>query len=271
MRPLQGKVALVTGASRGVGKGIALALGDAGATVVVTGRSTDTGPLPGTIHETAREVTARGGEGVAIRCDHGDDADVGRAFGEIAARWGGLDLLVNNVFAVPDGQVLGPFWTLPLDQWDTMHRVGLRSHYVATWLAAPEMVRRRAGLVINVSSYGAKISAVNAAYGAGKAALDRLTRDMAKDLAPHGVSVVSIWPGIVKTERLVVDAERLGFDPSKGESAELSGRAVVALATDPAVAARTGKALVVAELAREYGFRDVDGSLPEPLVPPKRG
>jgi dehydrogenase/reductase SDR family protein 1 len=144
-----------------------------------------------------------------------------------------------------------------------MHRVGLRSHYVAAWHAAPAMIARGRGLIVNVSSFGAKIHAVSVAYGVGKAGVDRMSRDMGRELRAHGVAVVSIWPGIVKTERHL--AEQLGLDPSQGESAQFSGRAVAALAADPDVLEKTGQALVVAELAREYGFTDVDGRQPPSL------
>ena len=261
-RPLAGKVAIVTGGSRGVGKGVALALGDAGATVYVTGRTTVAGRLPGTIGQTAAEVDARGGQGVAVACDHADDAQVRALFAQVAEQRGRLDILVNNAFAVPDGKLVAPFWELPIAQWDTLHTVGLRSHYVASVLAAPTMIAARAGLIVNVSSFGAKVYAVNVAYGVGKAGVDRLTRDTARELAPHGVTVVSLWPGIVKTERLLLEPDRLGFDPAAGESPELTGRAVVALATDAKRLERTGKAWIVAELARAYGFTEIDGTVP---------
>lgn len=267
-RPLADAIAIVTGASRGVGKGIALGLGEAGATVIVTGRSVERGVLPGTIGETAAEVTALGGKGVAVACDHSDDAAVESLIRRVESDFGRIDVLVNNVFAIPDGKVAAPFWELPLDQWDTMHRVGLRSHYVATWFAVPNMIARKRGLIVNVSSFGAKVQAVSVAYGVGKAGLDRMTRDMGRELSAHGVAVVSIWPGIVRTERIVLEGERLGFDPKTGESPRLSGRAAAALAADPKVMEKTGKALVVAELAAEYGFTDVDGSMPVSLRKP---
>jgi dehydrogenase/reductase SDR family protein 1 len=266
-RPLEGTIALVTGASRGVGKGVALGLGEAGATVWVTGRSTRAGALPGTIDETAEEVTRLGGRGLPVACDHADDEQIRELFARVERESKRLDVLVNNVFAIPDGRVVGPFWELPLDHWDTMHRVGLRSHYVACHFAAPIMIAQKRGLVVNVSSFGAKIQAVNVAYGVGKAGLDRMSRDMGRELAPHGVTVVSIWPGIVKTERVIAEGERLGFDPKAStESPILSGRAVAALATDPNAIAKAGKALVVAELAKEYGFTDVDGRVPVSLL-----
>jgi dehydrogenase/reductase SDR family protein 1 len=145
-----------------------------------------------------------------------------------------------------------------------MHRVGLRSHYVASWHVAPAMIARKRGLIVNVSSFGAKLHAVNVAYGVGKAGVDRMSRDMGRELAPHGVTAVSIWPGIVRTERKL--AEQLGLDPTMaGESAQFSGRAVAALAADPQCVTKAGKALVVAELAREYGFTDIDGTVPASL------
>jgi dehydrogenase/reductase SDR family protein 1 len=265
MSPLSGRVAIVTGASRGVGKGIALGLGEAGATVYVTGRTVTPGALPGTISETAAQVTALGGEGLAVPCDHAIDAQVEALVERVIGERGRIDVLVNNAFAIPEGKLIAPFWELPIDQWDTMHRVGLRSHYVASWWVAPHMIAAKNGLIVNVSSFGAKIQAVNVAYGVGKAGVDRMSRDMGRELSPHGVCVVSLWPGIVKTERLLLDPERIGFDPTNGESARFSGRAVAALAADEKRLARAGQALVVAELAREYGFTDVDGSQPKSL------
>jgi dehydrogenase/reductase SDR family protein 1 len=258
-------IAIVTGASRGVGKGIALGLGEAGATVYVTGRSVDRGALPGTIGETAEQVTALGGKGIAVRCDHAVDDEVKALIARVESEAGGIDVLVNNAFAIPDGKLTAPFWELPLAHWDTLHRVGLRSHYVASWFAAPKMIANKRGLIVNVSSFGAKIYAVNVPYGVGKAGVDRMSRDMGKELKPHGVTVVSLWPGIVKTERLELESDRLAFDTSKGESPQFSGRAVAALANDPKRLEKTGQALVVAELALEYEFTDVDGSQPASL------
>lgn len=267
LKPLTGKIALVTGASRGVGRGIALGLGEAGATVYVTGRSLERGPFGGTIGETADEVTARGGRGVAVRCDHARDEEVRALVDRVHAEAGRIDVLVNNAFAIPSGTVVGKFWELPIEQWDQMHTVGLRSHYVTSVLAAPRMIANGSGLIVNVSSFGAKIYAVSVAYGVGKAGVDRMTRDMGRELAPHGVAVVSLWPGIVATERLLDEAERqrLGYQLGHHESPVFSGRAVAALAGDPKVIECTGQALVVAELAQQYGFTDVDGSQPRSL------
>ncbi len=264
-KALAGRVAIVTGASRGVGKGIALGLGEAGATVYVTGRTVAPGALPGTITETASDVSKLGGEGVAVACDHSVDAQVEALVARVMAERGRIDILVNNAFAIPDGKIIAPFWELPIDQWDTMHRVGLRSHYVASVFVAPHMVAAKTGLIVNVSSFGAKIYAVNVAYGVGKSGVDRMSRDMGRELLPHQVCAVSLWPGIVKTERLLLDPQRIGFDPTNGETAQFSGRAVAALAADPKRLERSGQALVVAELAREYGFTDLDGSQPKSL------
>ena len=251
-------VAIVTGASYGVGRGIALGLGEAGATVYVTGRSIER-------TTTAADVTRLGGKGIAITCDHADDAQIERLIARVLAEAGHIDVLVNNVFAIPPGTLTGNFWELPLEQWDTMHRVGLRSHYVACWYAAPAMVARRAGLIVNVSSFGAKIRAVNVAYGVGKAGVDRMSRDMGRELARHGVTCVSIWPGIVRTERVLADPAHFGFDLTVSETPQFSGRAVAALAKDPDVIRHSGEALVVAELARAYGFTDIDGTVPASL------
>jgi len=194
---LRGTIAVVTGASRGVGKGIALGLGEAGATVYVTGRTIERGALPGTVGETADAVTALGGRGIAVRCDHAVDAEVEALFARVLGDEGRVDLLVNNAFAIPDGKLVAPFWEQPISFWDTMHTVGLRSHYVASVFAARAMVAAKKGLIVNVSSFGAKIYAVNVAYGAAKAGVDRLSRDMGRELAPFGVTAVSLWPGIV--------------------------------------------------------------------------
>jgi dehydrogenase/reductase SDR family protein 1 len=265
MKPLAGRVAVVTGASRGVGKGIAIGLGEAGATVYVTGRTRAPGPLPGTIDATADEVTRAGGRGIAVRCDHGDDADVAALFAHVLDEAGRLDVLVNNAFCIPEGDLFVPFWQAPLSFWDDMHRVGLRSHYVASVFAARRMVADGRGLIVNVSSFGAKIYSVNVAYGVGKSGVDRMSRDMGKELRAHGVTAVSLWPGVVRTERLELEAARFPFDRANSESPVFSGRAVAALAADPKRIEKTGQALVVAELAAEYGFTDVDGSRPASL------
>ncbi|MFI8975790.1 SDR family NAD(P)-dependent oxidoreductase [Nocardia asteroides] len=272
---LAGRVAVVTGASRGIGKGIALELGAAGATVYVTGRTTTPGRLPGTVHATAEEITAAGGTGVAVVCDHTDDTAVEKLFAQVRDDQGRLDVLVNNVYNAPAaGRWLGrKFWEVPPKAWDETFDIGVRSHYVASVFAAPLLIEA-AGLIVNVSSPGAQRYSHNAVYGVAKTALDRLTADFAHDLDGTGVTAVSIWPGIVNTELLqMVPADANGrrevtlpgegtFDLDAAETPRFPGRAVVALAADPDRLTRTGAAWKVADLAEAYGFTDVDGRVP---------
>jgi NAD(P)-dependent dehydrogenase (short-subunit alcohol dehydrogenase family) len=264
---LSGRVAIVTGASRGIGKGCALELGAAGATVYVTGRTLDASgaPLPGSIGETAEQVSAAGGRGIAVRCDHRDDEQVEALFQRVDADVGRLDVLVNNAFAIPPELTSGRrFWELPISNWDDMFDVGTRSAYVASVFAARRMLPARRGLIANISSSGARKYAWHVAYGVGKCALDRLTADTAHELATHGVAVVSLWPGLVLTERVQQNLRRMpGMQKVKAESQRFTGRAVVALAADPDVMRHSGKALASRDLADLYGFTDVDGSLPD--------
>ena len=267
MADLSGKVAIVTGASRGIGKGCALELGALGATVYVTGRSTSprAHPLGGTVAETAAAVTAAGGRGVAVACDHRDDAQVKRLFKQVETEQGRLDLLVNNAFLIPKELTSGkPFWEVPLSNWDDMIDVGTRSAYVASHFAAKLMTPAKRGLIANISSSGAREYAWHVAYGVGKCALDRLTADSAHELRAHGVAVVSLWPGLVLTERLQgAQAALPKLDFGGAESQRFTGRAVTALARDPEVLRFSGRALTSRELADVYGFTDVDGRLPK--------
>ena len=280
---LAGRVAVVTGASRGIGKGIALELGAAGATVYVTGRSVEPGRLPGTVGATAAEIDAAGGRGVAVPCDHRDDSAVAALFDRVATDHGRLDVLVNNVYDAPgSARWLGrPFWEVPAEAWDRSFAIGVRSHYVASVLAAPLLLESRrdvgaSGLIVNISSPGAVSYTHNTVYGVAKAAVDRMTADMAHDLQGRDVAVVSLWPGIVDTELLQLippgaDGRRVlslpgegDFDLDAAETPRFAGRAVVALAGDGEVVGRSGRAYYVADLAAEYGFTDVDGRIPQP-------
>jgi dehydrogenase/reductase SDR family protein 1 len=267
MAALDGRVAVVTGASRGIGKGCALELGAAGATVYVTGRTLEEGaaPLPGTIGATAEEIDALGGRGIAVRCDHRKDDEVEALFRRVEEEHGRLDVLVNNAFLIPKELTSGlPFWETPISNWDDMIDVGTRSAYVASRFAARIMVPAKSGLIANVSSSGAAEYAWHVAYGVGKAALDRVTADTAHELRDHGVTVVSLWPGLVMTERIQrVSQVMSALDTSGAESQRFTGRAIAALAADPKVQAKTGRALTSRHLADEYGFTDVDGSLPK--------
>jgi len=268
------RVAVVTGASRGVGKGIALALGAAGHVVYVTGRSAgDRVTFPavgGTVDETARAVTAAGGTGVAVACDHTDDGQTAALFERVRAEQGGLDLLVNNVWggyaAYHEDRhtdMEGPFWEQPLRVWDDMFTSGVRAHYAATVLAVP--VLRPGALVVTVSFFpGSYLNGDDqVAYSVAKAADDRMVAVTAAQLAARDVTAVALYPGLVRTEGVMRAADF--FDLSNSESPEFVGRAVAALAADPDVRRHTGRCLVAAELADEYGFTDLDGSRPSSI------
>jgi len=271
-RPLNGRVALVTGASRGIGKGIAIELGIAGATVYFTGRSTSEDPQrPGTIGATADEIQALGGRAVAIRCDHHQDAEVAEVFERINKDEGRLDVLVNNATAEMGSMVGKRSWELPFELWDDLIGVGLRSHYVASVHAARMMIPKQDGLIVNVSSHGSREYLMGVIYGVGKAGLEKLTADMSKELREYGVTMISIWPGLSKSENRLVDAVRepdgrltlFGLDLAYAETPAFPGRAVVALAADEARMQRSGLAFWLADLARNYGFTDVDGRIPD--------
>lgn len=270
MGPLDGQVALVTGGSRSIGRGCAIELAAAGATVYVTGRSASEAdnPLPGTVGSTAAEITELGGHAIGVVCDHRDDAAVAGVFDRIEQDHGRLDVLVNNAFIVtPDLTSGKPFWEVPISDWDDMIDVGTRSAYVASAEAARRfMVPAGRGLVVNISSSGAQEYAWHVVYGVGKCALDRITADTAHELEPHGVSVVSLWPGFVKNERIEL-AEQAGMlpptlDTSTAESFRFTGRAAAHLAADPQRGRFTGQAIASRTLADVYGFTDVDGTLP---------
>lgn len=272
-KPLAGKIALVTGASRGIGKGIAIELALNGAKVYFTGRTTSEDPMrPGTVAATQKEIEAAGGQGVGLVCDHHRDEEVEEVFKYIRDEEGRLDLLVNNATAELGMMVGQPFWQLPISLWDDVIGVGLRSHYVASWHAAPMMISQSQGLIVNVSSHGSREYLMGVAYGVGKAGVEKLTRDTAHELRNLGVAVISIWPGLVKSENRMALAEKtpdgrtllFGLDLTNfGETPHFPGRAVVALASDDAVIGKTGQSFWLADLAREYGFTDIDGSIPD--------
>lgn len=271
--PLAGRVALVTGASRGIGKGIALVLAEQGATVYVTGRTVKEGDyyLPGTVGGTAAECDERGresgGRGVAVACDHGDDAAVEALFARIASEQGRLDILVNNAFTLSD-DLLEPkgFWEKPLsnlEMWD----VGVKSNYVAAWHAAKIMAPQKSGLIVAISGFAAVTYTYGVIFGTSKSAVDRMSRDMAIELEPHGVASLTLWQGLTLTEKAKDNLAKMGDKMTKsitsmqGSSVEHPGRVVAALAADPDVMKRSGGEFVTAELAQEYGVTDVDGSV----------
>ena len=250
-------VALVTGASRGVGRGIAIALSDAGYTVYATGRSIEQANLPAAV--------------IRIRCDHLRDDETFAAFHRVAAEAGTLDLLVNSAWGgyecmVENGKFTWPlpFWEQPDHRWPSMMDAGVRAAFAASSHAARLMVPQRRGLIVNISFWAAQKYLGNVIYGVSKAATDKLTSDMARELKPHGIAVVSLYPGLVRTE-LVMQAAA-AFDLSNSESPEFQGRVIAALARDPTLLERSGKVLVAAAVARELGVIDVDGRSPAPLT-----
>jgi len=257
MPDLAGKVALVTGGSRGVGSGTALGLAEAGATVYVTGRTVEAAQLSDGC--------------MALRCDHTDDQQVEAVFGRIAREQTRLDVLVNNVWGgyenmVEDGEFTWglPFWKQSLKRWDSMFAAGVRASYVASSHAARLMVPARRGLIVNISFWAAQKYVANVAYGVAKTATDKMTADMSHELREHNVAVVSLYPGLVRTEKVMEAAAYL--DLSNSESPQFIGRAVAALAADPQIMSKSGQVVIAAALAREYGFTDIDGKQPAPIT-----
>jgi dehydrogenase/reductase SDR family protein 1 len=265
---LNGRVAVVTGASRGVGKGVALGLGEAGATVYVTGRSLGPTDDPrGSLNQTVAEIAALGGSGMAVRCDHADDAQVAAVFDRVRTEQGRLDILVNNVMATPQRSNLPagkrsqwdlhPFWEVPIATWDAFHTVGLRSHYVASAFAAPLMIATGGGLIVCISAPGAIRYVGNIPYGVGKAGIEKLVSDMAEELRPYQVASVSLWPGFIRTEDVIAQPD-VYPDLSGTRSPRFTGRAVALLAMDPRLMERSGQRLKSSDLAAEYGFTDLE-------------
>lgn len=261
-------VAVVTGASRGAGQGIAIGLGQHGCTVYVTGRSEKAGDaaLPGTIYETAEAVTAAGGKGIAVRVDHADDEQVKALFQQVEQEQGRVDILVNNVAAIYDDLTApGNFWEKPLNLSDIIN-VGIRSSYVASYHAAPLMVREKEGLIIFTSGSGAAHYVYGPGYGAHKVAQDKMAADMAVDFKGTGVSTLSIWMGALLTERL---KQVIASDPVKYayladivETPEFTGHIIWALYKDPALADLSGQTVIGAEMAVKYGLTDANGRQP---------
>lgn len=261
-------VAVVTGASRGAGRGIAVALGSHGCTVYVTGRSEKPGDasLPGTIYQTAQAVDAAGGKGIPVRVDHAEDEQARSLFEQVRAEQDRLDILVNNACALHD-QLTAPgnFWEKPLEIVDVLD-VGLRSGYVATYYAAPLMVRQRGGLIVFTSASGAVHYVYGPAYGAHKAGMDKFAADMAVDFKEHGIAVLSIWMGALLTDRLraviASDPGKYGHLERSAETPEFTGQVIWALYNDPKLLQMSGQTVIGAEMALEYGIKDTGGKQP---------
>jgi NAD(P)-dependent dehydrogenase (short-subunit alcohol dehydrogenase family) len=280
-RPLANTIAVVTGASRGAGRGIALELGAAGATVYVTGRSVRGAPAPGydrllakfglaeapgTVDETAEEVTRLGGTGIAARCDHTDERAVQALFARVEREHGRIDLLVNNATGQHQDEIApAPFWEQPMSHWEGMFERGVRNHVIASRAAAPMFLRQGRGLIVGTTFWDRDRWAGSFFYDLAKATLNRLAFGLAHDLRPHGVASLAVSPGWMRTELVLA-----GFGATEEtwrdvpalaptESPRYVGRAVAALAADPRVMEKSGGVYRVGDLAREYGFTDVDG------------
>ena len=263
--PLSGTIAVVTGSTRGIGRGCAIALGEQGATVYVTGRSSGAGEL--TIEGTAAKVDAAGGVGVPVQVDHGDDDQIAALFDRVEADHGHLDLLVNNVFKIPDPPAWGGgFWDHAVSVWDDQVGIGLRAHYVASWHAAPLLfASENKPAIINISSPGGQSYHFSSSYGAGKAGLDRLTADMAIELEPKGVAAAVLYPGAVDTEFII---ESLGSSPDR-QTTLFVGRSLVALYGADDLMERSGSIQWVEDLADEFDLVDEHGNKPPGY--PRRG
>ncbi len=272
MQKLKGKIAVVTGASRGAGRGIALVLGEAGATVYVTGRSvresSSRPELPGTtIDDTAEMVIARGGVGIPVRCDHTIDEEVESLFQKVEAEQGKLDILVNNVWGGyekdPDGLFPGPFWDQPMWRWDAMFVAGVRAHYSASRIAARIMLPQKQGLIVNTTFYDRGKYFQPLSYFLAKNTINQMAYGMGLELREHNIAAIALSPGWMRTEAVLAsiapNAKPSPEEYDQTESVEYIGRAVLALATDPQVINKSGQIWTAGDLAREYGFTDVDG------------
>lgn len=287
---LSGKVAAVTGASRGVGRGIAEVLGECGATVYVSARSTRGSPTSGdeaqTVEAVAEEIERRGGTGIAVPCDHGSEIETERLFQRINAEQGRLDILVNNVVgwdsepAAPDvadelNRWRAPLWERDIANWDGNFHVGLRSHFLACRFGIPLMLGREGGLVLFTSERPDAEPKADLSMDVRAHATARFAFVLGRQLVPHGIASVVLIPGFPRTEVIVANWESehpyfAGWTRedflSKTESTHFAGRAVAALAADPEMLTHTGQVLGAQEVARAHNFTDVDGRVPGPVA-----
>lgn len=273
---LAGKICIVTGASRGVGRGIALGLAEAGATVHVSGRTTDERAhpegldRPGSLASVLDAAGAFPGRVIAHRVDHASDKETEDFVNSVIASEGRVDVLANCAWGgyeriFEQGQAWSdPVWMQPMWRWTSMMDVGVRSAWCATRVVTKMMAEQKSGLIVNVSFWAARKFMGNVAYGVAKAATDKMSSDLAVQLREYGIAVVSLYPGLVRTEDIQRNAQY--FDMSNSESMEFQGRAVAALSADPDILQKSGRVVVSAELAIEYGFTDLDGYQPRPLT-----
>lgn len=280
MPDLKDRIAVVTGASRGAGRGIARRLGEAGATVYVTGRTvegrSEADDLPGTIGDAAREVTERGGRGIAVCCDHGDPAQVEALFARVESESGRLDLLVNNAwggYEHYDGAAFGSsFWETPVEYWDRMIDGGVRLGWLSSRFAAPLMIARRKGLIVFTTSWFGTNYVQGLVYDLARRSVHRLAYTMGLELKKHGVAVVAVAPGFMRTERILAafqtdeDTWRRHPGLRDTETPEYVGRGIAHLAADPEIMEKSGRVFGAGHLAEEYDFEDIDGR----RIPPFR-
>lgn len=291
MQTLRGRIAIVTGASRGAGRGVAVELGAAGATVYVTGRSTRGAPapryagfleqaglsaMPGSIDDTADEVTAAGGRGIPVLCDHADPAQVRALFDRVEREQSKLDLLVNNAWGGHEtfslASLNAPFWEQPLEHWESMFDHGVRNHVIACHAAAPLLMRQKRGLIVTTTFWDRdRYLTGNLFYDLAKATMNRLAFAVAEELRAHGVTSLAVAPGWMRTELVLAahQADESNWQDrpalTRTESPRYLGRAVAALAADPDVQKKSGTVQRVGDLAREYGFTDIDGRVVAPF------
>jgi dehydrogenase/reductase SDR family member 1 len=238
---------------------VAISLAESGFKVFATGRGIAAADLPEAV--------------IRIPCDHTSGEQTASAFARVEDEAGALDVLVNSAWGGYERMVENgiftwtlPFWEQPEHRWESMFNAGVRAAFISSSCAARIMVPRRSGLIVNISFWAAQKHIGNVIYGVAKAATDKMTADMAVELKPHNVAVVSLYPGLVRTEA-VMEAARGGWlDITQSESPEFSGQVVAALASDPSLMKRSGRVLVAAALAEEFGIRDVDGRRPTALT-----